>query len=68
MTLLYVVLVLLAVGVGLWLINTYASQIVDLKIIKIINVVVILVVVYWLLVVSGIWAWLSTIKMPGGGQ
>jgi len=65
MTLLYVVLVLLAVGVGLWVINKWAAPFLDGKILAIINGVVVIAVVYWLLVVSGIWTWLSTIRMPG---
>ena len=59
MPLLTVILVLLAVGVLLWLINTYAAQVLDAKILKLINIVAMVIVVIWLLRVFGIWAYLS---------
>ena len=47
MSLLYVVLVLVVIGVILWLINTYVPMAANIK--KILNVVVIVVVIIWLL-------------------
>lgn len=47
MDLLSVVIMLMVVGVGLWLINTYVPM--DSKIKTILNIVVVLIVVVWLL-------------------
>jgi hypothetical protein len=47
MSLITVVLVLIAVGIGLWLINTYIPM--DGKIKTILNIVVVIAVVLWLL-------------------
>jgi hypothetical protein len=47
MSLITVVLVLIAIGVLLWLINTYIPM--DRKIKSIINIVVVIAVVIWLL-------------------
>jgi len=63
MPLLTIVITLLVVGVLLWLINTYASQRVDVKIIKLINVLVIIVVIIWLLKILGLWAYLSGVHV-----
>ena len=52
MSLLYVVLVLVVIGVVLWLINTYVPMAASIK--KILNVVVIVVVIIWLLNAFGI--------------
>jgi hypothetical protein len=52
MSLIYVVLVLLVVGVVLWLINTYVPM--EYRIKQILNIVVIIVVIFWLLRAFGI--------------
>jgi len=48
MDLFSLIFVLVIVGVLLWLLNTYGGQIIDGKILKIINIVVVVVVVLWL--------------------
>jgi hypothetical protein len=60
MGLLQVVLILIAVGVLLWLLNTYGTM-VDGKIKQIINIVVVIAVVIWLLSLSGI---LGSVDVP----
>ena len=52
MSLVYVLLVLVVVGVILWLINTYVPM--EYRIKQILNIVVIIVVIFWLLRVFGI--------------
>jgi hypothetical protein len=52
MSLLYIVLVLIVVGVILWLINNYVPMAGSIK--QILNIVVIIVVIIWLLRVFGI--------------
>ena len=52
MSLLYVVVVLIIVGVILWLINTYVPM--EYRIKQILNIVVIIVVIFWLLRAFGI--------------
>ena len=52
MSLIYVVLVLVVIGVILWLINTYIPM--ESRIKQILNIVVIIVVIIWLLNAFGI--------------
>lgn len=52
MSLITIVITLIAVGVLLWLANTYIPM--DAKIKKIINVVVVVIVILWLLNVFGV--------------
>ena len=52
MSLLYVVLTLIVVGVLLWLVNAYVPMAAPIK--KILNVVVVVVVVLWLLGLFGL--------------
>ena len=52
MPLLTVLVVLVVVGVGLWLVNTYIPM--DRKIKNILNVVVVIAVVIWLLKAFGL--------------
>jgi hypothetical protein len=52
MPIIYVVLILIAVGVLLWLVNSYIPM--DRKIKNILNVVVVIAVVIWLLKVFGL--------------
>lgn len=49
-----VVVTLLVIGVLLWSVNTYAAAVIDGKILKIINVVVVIAVIVWLLRVFGL--------------
>lgn len=60
MSLMSVVLVLIVVGVGLWLVNTYIPM--DGKIKTILNVVVVIAVVLWLLKGFGV------LGHPGGAR
>jgi uncharacterized Tic20 family protein len=53
MTLVYIVLVLIVVGVGLWLINTYIPMAGSIK--TILNVVVVVAVAIWVLQAVGMW-------------
>lgn len=65
MSLLSLVLVLILVGVGLWLLNTYGSSVIDAKVLKIINAVVIIVVVIWIIgIFLGGWGRLDQIRVP----
>lgn len=52
MPIIYVVLILIAVGVLLWLVNSYIPM--DRKIKNILNIVVVIAVVIWLLKVFGL--------------
>lgn len=61
MPLVNLVLILIAVGVLLWLINTYIPM--DGKIKNILNIVVVVVVVLWLLQVFGVIGSLSSIRI-----
>ena len=53
MPLVYIVLVLIVVGFGLWLINTYIPMAGSIK--TILNVVVVVAVVVWVLQAVGMW-------------
>lgn len=53
MPLVYIVIVLIIVGIGLWLINTYIPMASSIK--AILNVVVVIAVIIWLLRAFGIW-------------
>lgn len=57
MSILTIILVLVAVGVILWLVNSYIPMQPTIK--KILNIVIIIIVVIWLLRASGLWASLS---------
>jgi len=61
MPLLTVLLILIAAGVLLWLVNTYIPM--DSKIKSIFNVVVVIIVVVWLLKVFGLFHYLSDIHI-----
>ena len=54
-----IVLVLIAVGVVLWLINRYVPMQGTIK--SILNAVVVIVVVIWLLKVFGVWGSLTNL-------
>ena len=61
MPLIQLIIVLVIVGVVLWVINSYIPMQQTIK--KILNVVVIIVVVFWLLSVFGFIGDLSTIRV-----
>jgi hypothetical protein len=61
MPLITIVLVLVAVGVLLWLINTYIPM--DRKIKNILNVVVVIVVIIWLLQAFGLMGSLTNVRV-----
>lgn len=61
MSLLYIVIVLILVGIALWLINKYVPM--DAKIKNILNIVVVIVVVIWLLRMIGAFTYLESIKV-----
>jgi len=61
MPLIQLVLVLIAVGVLLWLVNTYIPM--DSKIKQILNIVVVIAVVLWLLQVFGVLGSLSGVTV-----
>ena len=61
MSLINLVLVLIAVGVLLWLVNTYIPM--DGKIKSILNAVVVIVVVVWLLQVFGVIGSLDALRI-----
>jgi len=63
MPLITVVITLLVVGVLLWLINTYVAPVTDAKIIKLINVFVIIVCVIWILQIFGVWGYLTNVRV-----
>lgn len=61
MPLVTILLVLIAVGVLLWLINTYLPM--DSKIKSILNAVVVIIVVIWLLQAFGVLDSLKSVKI-----
>ncbi len=63
MSLLMIVVALIVAGILLWLVNTYLGPYMDAKVVRLINVVVIIVLVLWLLNVFGLWAALSTVRV-----
>jgi hypothetical protein len=54
MSLISLVIVLIVVGVLLWAVNTFGASFIDGKILKIINIVVVIFVVLWLIRVGRI--------------
>jgi hypothetical protein len=61
MPLITILLVLIAVGVLLWLVNTYLPM--DSKIKSILNAVVVIIVVIWLLQIFGLLDSLKSVKI-----
>jgi len=57
MSLLYIFIVLIVVGILLYWVNEYLPL--DAKIKKIINIVAIVIIVIWLLKVFGVWGYLE---------
>jgi len=64
MSLIYIVLVLLVVGVLLWLINTYVPMAGSIK--TILNAVVVICVILWLLKIFGLWGGRVPSLAPSG--
>jgi hypothetical protein len=60
MSIITIIITLIAVGVLLWLANTYIPM--DGKIKKILNIVVVVMVVLWLLNVFGVWGRLRDVR------
>lgn len=61
MSVLTILLVLVATGVILWVVNTYIPM--DHKIKKILNLVVVVMVVIWLLKVFGLFGFLANLHV-----
>jgi hypothetical protein len=61
MPILTILLILIAAGVILWLVNSYIPM--DGKIKSILNVVVVILVIVWLLKVFGVFHYLSDIRI-----
>ena len=61
MPLFTILIVLVVAGVILWLVNTYIPM--DVKIKRIFNVVVVVVIIIWLLKVFGLFAYLMNIHV-----
>jgi len=58
------VITLLVVGVGLWAVNRFGGEFVDGKILKIVNIVVIVCVLVWLLSVFGLLSSCNNVTVP----
>ena len=61
MSLITIVITLVVVGVLLWLVNTYIPM--DDKIKKILNIVVVVVSIFWLLKVFGVWSYVQNVHV-----
>lgn len=61
MNIFYIILVLVAVGVALYLINENVPMAPKIK--TILNWAVVIIVVVWLLKISGAWAYLSKLTL-----
>jgi len=68
MSLISLVLVLVVVGVGLYLLNTWGSQYMDGKILKLINAVVVIVCILWVASAFGLLDACRTIQVPRVGD
>jgi hypothetical protein len=64
MSLLTVVVTLLIVGVLLFCVNAYGGQVIDGKILKIINIVVVIACLLWLLSVFGLFESIGNVQVP----
>jgi hypothetical protein len=62
MPLVNVVIMLIVVGVGLYLINRYIPMASSIK--SILNVVVVVAVCVWLLQAAGLWATVTSFRLP----
>ena len=62
MSLVYIVLVLIIVGMALWVINTFVPMAGSIK--AILNVVVVIAVCVWLLQAFGLWTTVTNYRVP----
>jgi predicted membrane protein len=62
MPLIYIVLVLIVVGIGLWLINTYIPMAGSIR--AILNAVVVVAVCVWVLKAVGLWGDVVNYRVP----
>lgn len=62
MPLLQLIFILFLIGVALWAVNKWGAQIMDAKIVLILNIAVVIAVVIWLLHLFGIFD-LNTIRV-----
>lgn len=61
MSVLYIILVLVVLGVLLWVINRYVPMQPTIK--TILNVVIIIIIIIWLLKALGVWDWMASAKV-----
>ncbi len=61
MDLFTIIIVLVLVGIALWLINSYVPM--DGKIKTILNIAVVVIVIFWLIKVSGLLGYLRSVHM-----
>jgi hypothetical protein len=61
MSLISIIILLVVFGVLLWAVNTYIPM--DVKIKKILNVVVVVLVIVWLLNVFGVWDQVNAVRV-----
>lgn len=61
MSLIYIVVMLVIVGMGLYLINRYIPMASSIK--SILNIVVVVAVCVWLLQVAGLWSGMSSFRI-----
>jgi hypothetical protein len=64
MSLVALVITLIVVGVGLWAVNRFGAEFIDAKILRVINIVVVLCVVVWLLSVFGLLSSCNNVQVP----
>jgi hypothetical protein len=62
MPLIYIVLVLIVVGIGLWVINTYIPMAGSIR--AILNAVVVVAVCVWVLKAVGLWTDVVNYRVP----
>jgi hypothetical protein len=62
MPLIYIVLVLVMAGIGLWLVNTYIPMAGGIK--AILNAVVVIVTCVWVLQAFGLWSSIVNYRLP----
>jgi hypothetical protein len=62
MPLLYIVIVLIVAGVGLYLVNRYIPMASSIK--SILNIFVVIVVCVWILQATGLWSHVANFRFP----
>jgi hypothetical protein len=68
MSLISLVLVLVCVGIGLYLLNQYGGAYIDGKILKLINVVVVVACILWVASAFGLLDACRTVQVPRVGN